>query len=127
AAGLVAASTTTGSRMLPSTRPTRPPASAVTKHQTATAARRSASRRLNITHDRTNAPSERVDPTGPVGGSRAAQGPSDRVRDDHRRGDLAGPATRARVRLCARSRAQARADDCRTAGGARGPAGAHRG
>ncbi len=48
AAGLVAASSTTGSRMLPRTRPTRPPARAVRKHQAATAARASACRRLNM-------------------------------------------------------------------------------
>jgi hypothetical protein len=51
AAGLEAARTSTGSRMFPSTRPTRPPASAVTKHQTPTATRRRAYKRLNIPHD----------------------------------------------------------------------------
>ena len=51
AAGLEAARTSTGSRMFPSTRPTRPPASAVTKHQRPTATRRRACKRLNIPHD----------------------------------------------------------------------------
>ena len=51
AAGLEAASTSTGSRMFPRTRPTRPPANAVRKHQRPTATRRRASKRLNIPHD----------------------------------------------------------------------------
>jgi len=40
AGGLDAAGTITGRRMLPSTRPTTPPATSVTKHQSATAIRR---------------------------------------------------------------------------------------
>src|ERR1043166_8389006 len=126
AAGLDAASTITGRRMFPRTSPTRPPRSAVTKHQRATATRRSASRRLNIADDRAHAPRERVDPAGPVRRCRPAEGPADRLRHRDRGRDVARSAARARVRVRARGGAEAPAVARVPPGGALGPAGAAR-
>ena len=75
----------TGSRMLPRTSPSRPPASATRKHQTPTAARTSACTRLNMSHERANATSERVRAAGAGGGAARAEGPADRPRHGHGR------------------------------------------
>src|SRR5204862_370617 len=104
------------------TSPTRPPAAAVTKHQSATKTRSSVSRRLNIADDRTHATCERVHPAGPVGRGRPAQGSANRLRDRDRGRDLPGPASCTRVRLGSRGRTEAEADARRTAGRALRPA-----
>src|SRR5207237_6047705 len=90
-AGAEAAKSSTGSRMLPSTRPTRPPASAVRKHQTATPARTRACNRLNIPHGRPHATRQRVGPAGARRGDGRIEGPAHRTRDGDRSRHLAGP------------------------------------
>src|SRR5262249_45743042 len=109
----------TGSRILPSTRPSSPPVNATTKHQTPTAARARACTRLNMSHDGTDAPRERVGPPGSRRGAAGAEGPAAGGRHRHGRADFAGSALR--DGLCQRARlgAQAGRDAPRPRGGTR--------
>src|SRR5438094_5673025 len=122
AAGFEPTSSSTGSRMLPRTRPSRPPASATMKHQTPTAARVSACTRLNMAYDRTDATRERVGAAGARGVPTRAEGPADRSRHCHRSRHLAGPPLRDGVRQRARLGQEADCDAPRARGRTRGPA-----
>src|SRR5712691_3555132 len=119
AAGFAAAKRKTGSRMLPRTSPTRPPASATRKHQTPTPARTSACTRLNMEDERTDATRERVGSAGSGRGAARAEGPADRPRDGDGRRHCGRPPARRRLRERARLREEEAGDAARARGGAR--------